>query len=639
MKKFLCVLSLLFLMNVILQGYLSAQPEVDFYFGKGAFLNNVNVDGLINFENDPETAFSSGNPGGDGVSNYWDSFVYDGVRLSIVNWNSNVPGQRRRKDLGHPNDIELYNNRVNSGECLLPGLGLRLGGDHGVLIEFNDWQINAFGVNFGGILTTSQCCVVQLFSIKLSNGQVHDIRFSSANNYGGWGTDLPYSTFVGFYVKEVFIESVHIEQLGHTPILDNVMWGMIKPAVEPGVPHIVINARNFPENPLPASQMIELVDAEDNFIRKLIEEMKPNWREDIQTNRKVSKSARVGRNIAEVVLDSPYKEIAGHYLEGLEVYTDLSARILEKYERDPPRFDYNIISEYEINESTLGFVNLYGSGYNLLDETFLLWQYGLDILDLGYITLERLQGAIIDNDTNYITKQSEALLFFLSEGDYDLDAVAQNIDSIFSLLAHQGINDFLITDPSIEPITFYELNNFAAQTLSASRTIVNLRTEGPTELCGGQDVVLDYTISSPENLVCTASKSIQMVPGFAVEKGTSFHAYVFEPSPAANVADNHKGLVAPIVQLGRNNVQSVLSIYPNPVESELVIVCPSSINSYMAYIVITNSMGAVIRTKKVDILEPDSKIILPVADLPAGIYYVNVHIAEESYSVQKFVKL
>lgn len=87
------------------------------------------------------------------------------------------------------------------------------------------------------------------------------------------------------------------------------------------------------------------------------------------------------------------------------------------------------------------------------------------------------------------------------------------------------------------------------------------------------------------------------------------------------------------------NFQDILNVYPNPIRgNELSLTLTNQFQDRPALFTITDIRGRIVYHENHDMEPGTNKIVLPVADLPIGSYYI--HVDNNEYSAhQKFVKI
>jgi len=83
---------------------------------------------------------------------------------------------------------------------------------------------------------------------------------------------------------------------------------------------------------------------------------------------------------------------------------------------------------------------------------------------------------------------------------------------------------------------------------------------------------------------------------------------------------------------------SMVELYPNPTESEVVIKVNDPSVDYDVDLKLFNSEGKILNLSNLDITWQDNKYILDVSTLPRGIYVLNLQ-SNTRYSKLKFIKL
>lgn len=437
------VKSIFIVLSLMLVSSLAYSEPIEFEYGIGPFLAKTVETSRVTFSETPTFLAVSGHPGGDGKSTYYEIMTINNITFSIVNANSNKPGMRRLSDVGHQGTYDFYRD-ARSGNFLIPGLGNALNNDDGIRLDFSALEppITAFGAHWGSVQEGSPCCIVQLFRFFLESGATEDVIFDSSNAYQGNGVSSNAGTFFGFRSTESPISGVIIEQLGHNPALDNVIVGEAALPPQPTPKRIIINARDFGVPGVDPLDAITFQVEGSTAAQKSIREMKPNWQENVEQN---SDGADIAERVSSLPIHALLKYYAGQLASGLRI----NSLIFQKYSNDPPRYDYHIVAQFSGAEVVTNFEEQFGPAFSILDDTFLNWGYAAEALDLGLVTLERLQGAYLDNEQSFFSLQASTFQLFAAESDNLFAIIGDRVDQSRLILEAQGIEDFCIESDDI----------------------------------------------------------------------------------------------------------------------------------------------------------------------------------------------
>ena len=113
---------------------------------------------------------------------------------------------------------------------------------------------------------------------------------------------------------------------------------------------------------------------------------------------------------------------------------------------DPPRFDYDQV--VQVDESDVLESGSVDPDYAVLDGALGYFGAGLSYRDASLTTIERLQGALIDGDSQGIEVQSQALANFLSKAKQRFQTSHHIARSSDELLSRNGIPS-LYSDPNV----------------------------------------------------------------------------------------------------------------------------------------------------------------------------------------------
>lgn len=122
------------------------------------------------------------------------------------------------------------------------------------------------------------------------------------------------------------------------------------------------------------------------------------------------------------------------------------ASVLNKYAADPPDSNYLELVERSPDEVEMGFSAKFGPQYANLDEAFKKFAIGLESWQLFVTSLERMQGAVLANDTAAANIQKARAIELINEGDAALtEASVAFVRGAFDFISDdQGLIDLAL---------------------------------------------------------------------------------------------------------------------------------------------------------------------------------------------------
>ena len=439
---------------------------IEFSYSQADFYDELQQYKKVTFSETPSFLAEAVEPGGDGGSTYYQIIAIDDITFYRVNWNQNKPGMRRLTDVGNEGTYDFY-RAARGGNFLIPGLGDKQN-DDGVLVSFEDVDdpVTAFGIVWGSVQETSECCIVQWFDFEFADGTIESVVFDSANQYHGRGTESSSTTFLGFKSPKKKIRSVKINQFGHNPIADDIVIGAVVESVIPDERkprHTMTTVEDFgPPEPDPMRNItVEAEETPDEL--QALENLKQHYVEWAQNATDLSEVAAGIESIPGVPPEVSF------YLYHLKRFLSIDASIYSDYANDPPKNDYDVIEPYPGRDFTEDFEEIYGEDYAVFDQLFYQWHYAIENLQAGFPTMERLQGAYLDAAEEAFHAQAEHLGMLWTESDKARAIAFTLFDGVIDILSDNS--RFNQSDPGVSDTIdlSIELKN-AVSDMTVSRT-------------------------------------------------------------------------------------------------------------------------------------------------------------------------
>lgn len=233
---------------------------------------------------------------------------------------------------------------------------------------------------------------------------------------------------------------------------------------------VVIGVSDIPLSPsAPPTERIVVASPEATDATQILEDYKDEYAEAAAAQQRNSEIAELFTSLKIRNYDDIATAASG-------IFQGFSS-IFQKLSDDPPRFDYDIIEPIIQSERSFDFSGT-DQDLNFLEDSFFLATFGISSLESSLVTLERIQGAIIDGDLIAAQRQADHFGLLLEQGDYALTEFSA------SLL----LFDDLIGSSPDTPNEFSDFLRNAAASSFLTRTNSLLNSELSFDLPSGGDV-------------------------------------------------------------------------------------------------------------------------------------------------------
>lgn len=420
---------------------------------------------FITFETGFNSTVVSSIPGGYPGVAYYDRASIHGVEFQSVAGNSNKPGFTTLSNWSvHQGTFDFYN--VGTGNFVIPGLGVGI--NDSIVINFSNYNkpVYSFAAKFGSVQEPTPCCVQQLMTVSLSDGQELKFLLSATG-------EKSHNDVVGYTSNGSAIKSIQLDQLGHNATLDDVTIGSTK---NPYLFDVQLDLHSLPD----VKDQLKLAPSS---VQDDLKGLKAFGAQAGKSRDNLNTAANIGQNIPADIVNGPKSaaqgyvtdkiiessphlaqkpvsllnrifsalrsngatEVAELYKSGGTGASKAGAKILDLYANDPPRFDYKNVDYPESEVVGAGFASLFGQQYDVFDRFFAAWGKQLSALYAGLVAIERAQGALVDGDAIYYEIQKDHFLKMLDAAQAaseEMRAFQNAMEPLISALNRQGVSSF-----------------------------------------------------------------------------------------------------------------------------------------------------------------------------------------------------